>query len=84
MPRPLVAYRIHPGNASLDLEGMFAEADEIERRYGGPIDRVRYLRYLGRLLSRPAGTETPYASTVERLRPTRAISGRSSFPTHGR
>ena len=33
--RPLVAYRIHPGNASLDLEGLLAETDEIARRYGG-------------------------------------------------
>lgn len=47
--RPLVAYRIHPGNASLDLEGLLAETDEIGRRYGGTIDRVNYLRYLGRL-----------------------------------
>ena len=47
--RPVVGYRIHPGNASLDLEGLLAETIEIERRYGGPIDRVRYLRYLGRL-----------------------------------
>jgi glycosyltransferase involved in cell wall biosynthesis len=46
---PLVAYRLHPGNESLDLEGMFAEADEIERRYGGPVDRSGFYRYLGAL-----------------------------------
>jgi glycosyltransferase involved in cell wall biosynthesis len=47
--RPLVAYRLHPGNESLDMEGMFAEADEIERRYGGPVDRGQFYRYLGNL-----------------------------------
>lgn len=47
--RPLLAYRLHPGNESLDMEGMFAEADEIERRYGGPVDRVQFYRYLGTL-----------------------------------
>jgi len=47
--KPLLAYRLHPGNESLDMEGMFAEVDEIERRYGGPVDRTRYYRYLGTL-----------------------------------
>jgi glycosyltransferase involved in cell wall biosynthesis len=47
--RPLLAYRLHPGNESLDMEGMFAEVDEIERRYGGPVDRSQYFRYLGTL-----------------------------------
>jgi glycosyltransferase involved in cell wall biosynthesis len=47
--RPLLAYRLHPGNESLDMEGMFAEVDEIERRYGGPVDRVQFYRYLGTL-----------------------------------
>ena len=47
--RPLLAYRLHPGNESLDMEGMFAEVDEIERRYGGPVDRTVYYRYLGTL-----------------------------------
>jgi glycosyltransferase involved in cell wall biosynthesis len=47
--RPLLAYRLHPGNESLDMEGMFAEVDEIERRYGGPVDRTQFYRYLGTL-----------------------------------
>ena len=47
--RPVLAYRLHPGNESLDMEGMFAETDEIERRYGGPVDRVQFYRYLGTL-----------------------------------
>jgi glycosyltransferase involved in cell wall biosynthesis len=50
--KPLVAYRFHPGSASLDLEGMFSEADEIERRYGGPVDRSDFNRYLARLAKR--------------------------------
>jgi glycosyltransferase involved in cell wall biosynthesis len=47
--RPLVGYRIHPGSASLDMEGMLAELDEIERRYGGTIERAQYNRYLASL-----------------------------------
>ena len=50
--KPLVAYRFHPGSASLDLEGMFAEADEIERRYGARVDRSGLNRYLARLAKR--------------------------------
>jgi glycosyltransferase involved in cell wall biosynthesis len=47
--RPLIAYRLHPGNESLDMDGMFAEVDEMERRYGGRVDRVQFYRYLGTL-----------------------------------
>jgi glycosyltransferase involved in cell wall biosynthesis len=47
--RPLVGYRIHPGSASLDMEGMLAELDEIERRYGGTIDRLGSYRWVGKL-----------------------------------
>ena len=50
--KPLVAYRLHPGSASLDLEGMFSETDEIERRYGARVDRSAYNQYLARLAKR--------------------------------
>jgi glycosyltransferase involved in cell wall biosynthesis len=50
--KPLVAYRFHPGSASLDLDGMLSEADEIERRYGARVDRSAYNRYLARLANR--------------------------------
>jgi glycosyltransferase involved in cell wall biosynthesis len=49
VPRALVGYRIHPGNASLDTEGMVAELDVIERRYGGPVDRLRFYRHVARV-----------------------------------
>jgi glycosyltransferase involved in cell wall biosynthesis len=52
--KPLVGYRFHPASASLDLEGMFAEANEIERRYGGPVDRSGFNRYLA-ILAKRAG-----------------------------
>jgi glycosyltransferase involved in cell wall biosynthesis len=54
VPKPLVGYRFHPASASLDLEGMFAEADVIERRYGGPVDRSGFNRYLA-ILAKRAG-----------------------------
>ena len=52
MPNPLVAYRFHAGSASLDLLGMFAEADEIERRHRAVVDGSKFNRYVGRLAQR--------------------------------
>jgi len=52
VPKPLVAYRFHPGSASLDLPGMFAETDEIERRHGAVVNRNDFNRHLGRLAKR--------------------------------
>jgi glycosyltransferase involved in cell wall biosynthesis len=50
--RPLVGYRIHGGNASLDTAGMVAELDMIDRRHGGPVDRARFLRHVARVSQR--------------------------------
>jgi glycosyltransferase involved in cell wall biosynthesis len=50
--RPLVGYRIHGGNASLDTSGMVAELDVIEQRYGGPVDRARFYRHVARVSQR--------------------------------
>jgi glycosyltransferase involved in cell wall biosynthesis len=50
--RPLVGYRIHGGNASLDTAGMVAELDVIEQRYGGPVDRARFYRHVARVSQR--------------------------------
>jgi glycosyltransferase involved in cell wall biosynthesis len=52
VPKPLVAYRFHAGSASLDLPGMFAETDEIERRHGAVVNRNDFNRHLGRLAKR--------------------------------
>jgi len=46
---PLVGYRIHGGNRSLDTAGMVAELDEIERRYGGSVDRAQFYRHVARV-----------------------------------
>ncbi len=46
---PLVGYRIHGSNKSLDTVGLIAELDIIEARYGGPIDRARFYRHLARV-----------------------------------
>ena len=50
--RPLVGYRIHAGNRSLDLPGMLAMLDVIDERYGGPVDRSVFYRYIARLCQR--------------------------------
>jgi glycosyltransferase involved in cell wall biosynthesis len=50
---PLVGYRIHPGNASLDTAGMLAELAVIEHRHGVRVDRTSFYRYAA-LISRRA------------------------------
>lgn len=50
--KPLVAYRFHSASASLDLAGMYSETDEIDRRYGGPVDRSGFNRYLAKFARR--------------------------------
>jgi glycosyltransferase involved in cell wall biosynthesis len=54
VPSPLVGYRIHPGNASLDTAGMVAELAVIEHRHGVRVDRTSFYRYAA-LISRRAG-----------------------------
>jgi glycosyltransferase involved in cell wall biosynthesis len=49
---PLVGYRVHAGNRSLDLPGMVAMLDVIDQRYGGPVDRAVFYRYIARLCQR--------------------------------
>ena len=43
VPAPLVAYRLHRGQATLDTTGMLAEASELEARHGA--DRTAILRW---------------------------------------
>jgi glycosyltransferase involved in cell wall biosynthesis len=50
--RPLVGYRVHGTNASLDTTGMIAELDVIEQRHTGPVDRARFYRHVARVSQR--------------------------------
>jgi glycosyltransferase involved in cell wall biosynthesis len=43
--RPLVALRVHPGNASHNMERMLRELDVIERRHRIPVDRAAHYRW---------------------------------------
>ena len=52
VPAPLVGYRVHGGGSSLVTRQILRGAEEIERRYGGPLDRVTLYRHLGRLAAR--------------------------------
>jgi glycosyltransferase involved in cell wall biosynthesis len=52
VPRPLVGYRVHSGNSSLDTARFLAELDMIEKQYGGPVDRVVFYRHLARVCLR--------------------------------
>ena len=52
--KPLVAYRVHTGNASRNTGRLSAELAVIDRRYGGRVDRVAFTRYLA-LVARRAG-----------------------------
>ena len=49
---PLVAYRLHAGNASFRTAEMLAELDGFEERHGVTADRSRFHRHLGRLCLR--------------------------------
>jgi glycosyltransferase involved in cell wall biosynthesis len=49
---PLVGYRVHRAGSSLVTRQILLGAEEIERRYGGPLDRVTLYRHLGRLSAR--------------------------------
>jgi glycosyltransferase involved in cell wall biosynthesis len=52
VPAPTVGYRVHRGGSSLVTSQILDGAEEIERRYGGPLDRVTLYRHLGRLSAR--------------------------------
>lgn len=49
---PMVGYRVHGAGSSLVTSQILVGAEEIERRYGGPLDRVTLYRHLGRLAAR--------------------------------
>lgn len=49
IPRPLVGYRWHAGNASLDTELILREGRVIEARYGVPLDWGAIHHYLAHL-----------------------------------
>jgi glycosyltransferase involved in cell wall biosynthesis len=46
-PRPLVGYRFHGGQSSLDLELILREVEMLDGRYGQRVDRGEVHRYLG-------------------------------------
>jgi glycosyltransferase involved in cell wall biosynthesis len=52
VPAPLVGYRVHGRGSSLVTKQILRGAEEIERRYGGPLDRATLYRHLGRLSAR--------------------------------
>ncbi len=52
VPAPMVGYRVHSGGSSLVTTQILQGAEEVERRYGGPLDRVTLYRHLGRLSAR--------------------------------
>ena len=47
--RPLVGYRVHGDNMSLDTNRTISELATIEARYGGPVDWGRFYRHLARV-----------------------------------
>ena len=54
--RPLVGYRVHPGNMSSDLQLMLWELAIVERQYGVRADRAAFYRHLARLCLRAGRT----------------------------
>jgi glycosyltransferase involved in cell wall biosynthesis len=45
VPRPVVAYRVHPGSASRDMRLAIAEAAIVAARHDLPFDRIRHYRW---------------------------------------
>jgi len=52
VPHPLVGYRVHSGNSSMNTARFLAELDMIEKQHGGPVDRVVFYRHLARVCLR--------------------------------
>jgi glycosyltransferase involved in cell wall biosynthesis len=52
VPSPLVGYRIHGGNKSLDVAGMMADLKRIQQRHGSSIDMGAFRHYLAWLYLR--------------------------------
>jgi len=52
VPSPLVGYRIHGGNKSLDIAGMMADLKRIQQRHGSSIDMGAFRHYLAWLYLR--------------------------------
>jgi glycosyltransferase involved in cell wall biosynthesis len=52
VPRPLLAYRLHASNMSLDIARTLAELDLLEARHGLSVERSRFDRYLASLCLR--------------------------------
>jgi glycosyltransferase involved in cell wall biosynthesis len=52
VPSPLVGYRVHAGNATLDIARLVAELELIERRHGVRVDRVAFYRYVALIARR--------------------------------
>jgi glycosyltransferase involved in cell wall biosynthesis len=50
--RPLVGYRVHERNMSLDTDLLVRELEMLRERYGERIDRTRFLQYAARLAMR--------------------------------
>ena len=50
--KPLVGYRVHGGNSSMDTARFVAELDMLEKQYGGPVDRATFYRHLARVCLR--------------------------------
>jgi glycosyltransferase involved in cell wall biosynthesis len=50
--QPLVGYRVHGGNSSMDTRRYRVELEMIDAEHGGPVDRVTFYRHLGRICLR--------------------------------
>jgi glycosyltransferase involved in cell wall biosynthesis len=77
---PLVGYRIHSGNRSLDTVGMVAELDVIEKRYGGPVDRARFYRHVARVSLRVSRYRAAVGYYVRAAATDRHYRGRDFAP----
>ncbi|HEX6207109.1 MAG TPA: glycosyltransferase, partial [Actinomycetota bacterium] len=72
--RPLVGYRIHPGNASADTGLILREARALEKRYGAPVDRGKLHHYLAWVYLR-SGRRRPAVGHLARAATSGELTG---------
>ncbi len=78
--RPLVGYRVHGSNMSRDTPRKFAELAVIDKRYGGPVDRVGFYRHLARISLRAGRHRDAFRHYLQAATVDRNYRGRDFLP----
>jgi glycosyltransferase involved in cell wall biosynthesis len=75
--QPLVGYRFHGRNSSIDTDRYLVELEMIDAAHGGPVDRVMFYQHLGRICLRMNQSRLALGHYL------RAAAREPSYITHG-